>query len=140
MDIERLERIIRYCLWNGPGGAQISKSNPPPGMKLVSVHFHIVALNEKNCIESRNALIEILSDYPEPDRLKLGPSYIELGAFLGDQLRALMLMAVGEGAGLWRVITPETLHITGAAADEMAGGGMVMISGYEPTSVPATRS
>lgn len=137
MDIHKLDKIIRDCLWAGEKIA--TTQNPPPGMKLVNVHFHVVAVNEIACRRARNELIDLLSEYPEPERLKSGPSYTEIGAAIGDEMMALMLMAIGEGAGLWEVMTPKTLHITGEAADNLARQGFVMISGYEPTSVPATR-
>jgi hypothetical protein len=62
------------------------------------------------------------------DRLKAGPSYIELGAWLGDQHTALIVMALGEHHGLWKVITPATLKSEGEEADTLAGLGYVMIS------------
>lgn len=142
MDIGRLDLLIRRCLWSGPRIA--TTADPPKGMQLVSVHFHVVGLDKAECLRSRNELILILNEYPEPERLAQGPSYIELGAEMGDQMMALMVMAIGmaigEAADLWTVITPKTLHIGGAAADDLAGKGFVMISGYHPERVPATGS
>lgn len=109
-------------------------------MQLVNVHFHIVALDKAECLRSRNELILILNEYSEPERLVQGPSYIELGGEVGDQMMALMLMAIGEAADLWTVITPKTVHVGGEAADNLAGRGFVMISGYHPERVPTTGS
>jgi hypothetical protein len=69
------------------------------------------------------------------ERLKAGPSYIELGAWLGDQTMALMFMALGEVLGFWKIISPTTLGVKDpAVAGDMAGRGFVMISGYNPTT------
>lgn len=64
------------------------------------------------------------------ERAKGGPSYIEWGGWIGDQGLAMRMMACGQKAGLWKVITPATLHVTGKDADDMAGKGFVMTSGY----------
>lgn len=58
-----------------------------------------------------------------------GPSYIEIGGWIGSQDLALRLLALGEYHGLWQVVTPKTLFITGPEADQLAGLGMVMASG-----------
>ena len=42
-----------------------------------------------------------------------GPSYIELGAWIGDQGLALALMGLGSALGIWGIITPQTLGIEG---------------------------
>lgn len=63
------------------------------------------------------------------ERIPKGISYIEMGGYLGDQTLALFLFAVGAKAGWWKVVTPKTLGIEGSAADELAGGGLVMNSG-----------
>lgn len=66
------------------------------------------------------------------DRVSGGPSYIEWGGYIGDQGLAMQTMAAGQVAGLWRVITPKMLGIEGPEADQLAGNGMVMTSGYQP--------
>jgi hypothetical protein len=57
-----------------------------------------------------------------------GPSYIAVGAWIGDQGQALLLFGLGEILRLWKVITPELLGFTGAVADDLAGNGMVMVN------------
>lgn len=68
---------------------------------------------------------------PLAGMLEQGPSYITLGAEIGDQGAAFCLMALGQVLGLWRVITPVDLGITGAKAMDAAGLGYVMLSGYK---------
>lgn len=61
-----------------------------------------------------------------PARMKEGPSYIEIGAFLGDQQTALMVMALGKHLGYFNLLIPSDLGLTGEAADKAAGSGYVM--------------
>ena len=75
--------------------------------------------------------MEILRGYPEPERLAGGPSYIEIGGVLGDQQEAFLLFALGKVLGLWSVITPATLGFEGPEADQLAGAGMVNMSGFK---------
>lgn len=62
------------------------------------------------------------------ERLRQGPSYIELGGWVGDQGTALQLMGLGEILGLWEVATPARLGIEGDQAQEMMGMGFVMVA------------
>lgn len=57
-------------------------------------------------------------------------NYIELGAWLGDQESALLLMGVGELLGFWNILSPVSmLKLTAddPLAQQMAGQGMVSI-------------
>jgi hypothetical protein len=65
-------------------------------------------------------------------RLAEGPSYLELGAWLGDQKIALTVMALGVHHKAWQVITPTSLGFTGKEATEMAGLGLLLIDGLSP--------
>lgn len=62
------------------------------------------------------------------ERLVQGPSYIELGAWIGDQGNAMALMGLGEILGLWKVITPATLHMPVESHAQLAGSGFVMLA------------
>lgn len=56
-------------------------------------------------------------------------SYLEVGAWVGDQGLALMLMGAGSLLGLWTLMTPRTM-LPGLDDDiimAMAGNGMVSI-------------
>ena len=70
----------------------------------------------------------------DADRISKGPSYIEVGGWLGDQGTALCFFALGQRLGLWTVITPATLGMLRDTVEykELAGRGMVMLSGYTP--------
>ncbi len=52
-------------------------------------------------------------------------SYIELGAWIGDQGVALLFMALGSLLGLFKVITPNALPVPDHLKQQMAGQGMV---------------
>lgn len=102
---------------------------------LIDVHF-VVGVNKQAALERQAELEAWLISYPEPERLSGGPSYIELGAVIGDQTAALQLIALG-ALGAWEVLTPERLGITGPMAVELAGQGLVMMSGWpRPASSP----
>ena len=100
-------------------------------LEIHDTHFVKVGVRKDRAQELRRDLVNLLGQYPQPDRLSQGPSYIEIGEVVGGQDRALRLFALGESLGLWKVITPEKLGITGREADELAGRGMVMISGFQ---------
>ena len=102
------------------------------GMEMVDCHFVVVGVDKVQAETHAASLLRILDDYPRPERLAGGPSYIEIGGELGDQEAAFRLFALGKVLGLWGLITPELLHFTGPEADEMAGRGFVMITGYQP--------
>lgn len=57
-------------------------------------------------------------------------NYIELGAWIGDQGLAIMLMGLGKLLGLWELITPDIMLGEDAPEDlkqSMAQAGMVTI-------------
>jgi hypothetical protein len=103
-----------------------------PSMPLVDVHFITIGVKREQAMGYRSELQELLATYPQFDRLQGGPSYIEMGDVLKDQEMALRLFALGEVIGFWRVVTPKILGIDGEMADELAGGGMILITGYTP--------
>lgn len=105
---------------------------PVDGTETVDAHFIMVGVHRAKAEQRKAELIEILKTYPHPERLAGGPSYIDVGAVVGDQGAALQLFGLGHVLGLWKVVTPATFGLTGAEADKLAGMGMVMISGWKP--------
>lgn len=97
-----------------------------------NVHFFWVSQEGGDGSHLR-ALLE--QHYPNLERLKDGPSYIEMGGDLDSQELALMLIGVGNVLGLWQAITPASFGITGPEANELAGKGMVMCTGLKPLPV-----
>lgn len=106
------------------------ESQARPDVEKVDLHFVTIGVDKAAAEAIKPELLTILQSYPAPERLAGGPSYIELGAEIGDQGAALQLFALGQVLGLWTVITPATLGMTGPQADQMAGMGFVMISGF----------
>jgi hypothetical protein len=105
----------------------------PDRGKLIDVHFINVGFTELAADQDRfkRLLLAALNGHGEytditPERMAGGPSYIELGAWIGSQDLALRLLALGELCELWQVITPAKLGIEGPEADQLAGGGFVM--------------
>lgn len=104
--------------------AKLDAAVPPHS---VNVHFFWVAAKDS---PTRERLLELLrAHYPSFGRLEKGPSYIEIGAELGDQGLALLLIGLGGLVGLWQVITPEALGFDEEMAKEAAGRGFVMAGG-----------
>ena len=148
--MQELLNAVEICtaLWRkGPvfredtsaGGLQVITIDalpqaPPdaPGIALVDVHFATVSVEKDLALNARTRIIDHLKAWPSPGRLEQGPSYIEIGGVLGDQGQALRLMGLGEVIGIWKVMTPAHLGVEGTHADNMAGAGFVMISGFRP--------
>ena len=98
----------------------------PAPTHSVNVHFFWVSTTGN---PDRERFVELLEQYPEPERLKGGPSYLELGGVLGDQGLALKLIGLGELLGVWKAITPALFHMEGEEADALAGNGFIMAGG-----------
>jgi hypothetical protein len=103
----------------------------------VDLHFVTVAVNKQAAELERDNLIALLGTWPEPDVLAGGPSYISVGATIGDQGAAFELFALGKVLGIWDVITPEALGFEGREARHMAGSGFIMCTGYRPSAAAA---
>lgn len=104
----------------------------PDDVELVDLHFLQVGVNRVQA-EAVRETIEQWCD--EHQRMTEGPSYIEVGGMLDDQGYALRLFAVGQVLGLWKVVTPKQLGLTGDAAHQAAGVGYVMTTGYRKAGV-----
>ena len=102
------------------------------GYEMVNCFFTTIAVDKEAAEAERENLVAILNDWPYPDRLAGGPSYIEVGAVIGDQGAAFALFALGKVLGLWDILTPETLGVHGNLAHDLAGRGFIMCSGYMP--------
>lgn len=107
------------------------ESAAPPDIEKVDMVFLTIGVDKAEAEKHKQELLTILADYP---RLKEGPSYIEVGAEIGDQGAAFQLFALGKVLGLWDVITPQLMGFEGDEAREMAGRGFIMCSGLR---VPA---
>lgn len=103
----------------------------------VDLHFVTIAVDKDEAEQQREGLLRILDNWPEPDMLAGGPSYIAVGAVIGDQGRAFELFALGKVLGIWDVVTPEKLGLTGDLARQAAGSGFVMCTGYRPSKSDA---
>lgn len=118
MNLERIDQLIGACL-------------SPEGDVIVDVVFFKVRLSSEKASHHKNEFVELLT--PLSSLIKQGPSYIHLGGELDDQKRALLVMAVGNAAKLWNIITPQTWGLTEDLEIRNAAGlGLVMI---EPTDI-----
>lgn len=129
-----------------PGTPEVAEREAP-GMKVTEVYgfpeadpeersadLHFVRVVPKDLPE-KDEVIRVVrealgqGEFAEVGASELygGPSYITLGAWLGSQDLALMLIGATELAGLSPAITPARLGITGEKADLLAGNGFVML-------------
>jgi hypothetical protein len=108
-----------------------------PEIEKVDMEFLVIGVDKAKAESHKSELIELLNTYPNPEQLAGGPSYITVGAEIGDQGAAFQLFALGKVLKLWDVITPALLGVTGNKARDMAGSGFIMISGYRPQQAAA---
>lgn len=106
------------------------ESEAKPEIEKVDCEFLTIGVDKAAAERHKAELIEILKTYPN-DGLAGGPSYISVGAEIGDQGAAFQLFALGQVLGLWKVITPKMFGVTGEQSRQMAGNGFVMISGFK---------
>lgn len=108
-----------------------------PNIVKVDVHFVVIGVDKLEAEKHREELLAILRNWPtEAWGVQVAPitgevSYITAGAVIGDQGAAFQLFALGEVLGFWKVLTPEVMGITGGLADQLAGAGMITISGLK---------
>lgn len=95
---------------------------------MVDCHFITIGVHLKLANEHRQAFIDAIED--DAEMLGDGPSYITIGAILGDQTAAFCFMSFGQALGLWRVVTPAKLNLPEDMRDRAAGLGYIMITGY----------
>lgn len=115
----------------------------PDGLRsVVDCHFVYVGFTEGLAVRSHRQFYDKILEaehgaYAEmtKETWAQGPSYITIGAWIGDQTTAFRFMACVQAHGLAKVIIPATLGITDeTAANNMAGGGFVMLSGLKEPS------
>lgn len=112
-------------------------SEAPASLERVDLHFVDIGVDKAAAEKHRAEFISILADWPDPETLFGGPSYITVGAEIGDQGAAFQMFALGKALGLWSVITPKTFGMEGEQANHAAGMGYIMMSGYRPEAVAA---
>ena len=152
MDLDKLYRILRETtvplrkseevVEHQSGNVKVTEifdmpheSQAKNSVEKVDCHFIVVGVDKVKAEGYREELTAILETYPQPERLAGELSYIEMGGVFGDQGQevAFQLFAVGQVLGFWQVLTPEVMGITGPTARQMAGAGMVTISGFKTT-------
>lgn len=102
-----------------------------PDIEIVDVHFINIGVKKSEAPKYRDELIAILKTYPNLERFRQGLSYIEVAVEVGDQGATFQLFALGKVLGLWDVMTPEKMGMTGKDADELAGRGFIMAVGVK---------
>ncbi|QPF81708.1 hypothetical protein IC762_12490 [Bradyrhizobium genosp. L] len=118
-----------------PGGVVTFDMMPPANdapddLVKVDLEFLVIGVNKVEAEKHKAELVNLLNEYPDPASLAGGPSYITVGAEIGDQGAAFQLFALGKVLGLWDVITPAMFGMKGEEATQAAGSGFIMMTGY----------
>lgn len=147
MNMDRLYEILRDCTIQLRTGEPVT-TEQRPGLTVTTLNFNphesearpdlervdllllTVGVDKALAEERKTELVSLLREWPDPDMLKRGPSYIHIGGVIGDQGTAFQLMAIGKMLGLWDIITAETMGADREQAVQAAGSGWVMISGF----------
>lgn len=93
------------------------------GIVKVDVEFMVIGVDRVMAMLHRGELAVLIPALLPIERIREGPSYIEVGAQIGDQGAALQLFALGQVLGFWKIITPAFLGLSGAEAHQFAGIG-----------------
>jgi hypothetical protein len=153
-DVKRLSEIIMEVSHQFRKGAEVTNEDRPGGIQvthvymmphtdqapsslaMVDVWFINVGVDRALAEARREEIVGILNQWPDQS-LKSGLSYITIGGVLGSQDLALMLLAIGKVLGFWNIVTPAIagLKYGDPKADEMAGVGFIMASGYKTERV-----
>lgn len=135
MDTVRVNLILLDCHVDVTEGQEM-----PPGVEVVDV-FMMVPLDAKKVHGYAEEMIELLKMWPSETFGSPVPllgeeiSYIIAGAVLGSQNQAFMLFAFGKLLEWWDILDPCTMlgfDKNSPEARELAGAGLISISGYRP--------
>jgi hypothetical protein len=108
----------------------VSAAEMDDTIAIVDMELLAIGVDKAAAQDFKAELIALLDAWPDPEELANGPSFIAVGATIGDQGAAFQLFALGEVLELWKVVTPATLGLSGEKATAAAGLGYVMITGY----------
>lgn len=141
-----ISKLVEYVLkYATRGECQCGKcidrvDNPQdkqPTGHTSDLYFFKVALKKANDETEADAstLRKLIEESTHGDFADCNPlggkehSYIELGAWIGDQGLAFMFMGMCDILGLGKVMTPNALPIPDELKQQMAGAGMVSFFG-----------
>ncbi len=128
--VERSECRCSQCI-----DAAQQPDLPPTNHTADLVFFKVTAI-EANAEELRKLITEFKGDYEVDPLDGREHNYLELGAWIGDQGMAMMLMGLGSILGLWKLLTPYTVIDKDFPEDlalNMAGRGFVIIQATDVT-------
>ena len=101
----------------------------PSGHTADVYFFEVASANGADSEALRDLIKEHKGEFADADLFDGNEhSYIAIGAWIGDQGLALMLMGLGQVLGLWTLRTPKMFPgLSKELMDQMAGRGMVSI-------------
>lgn len=113
----------------------------PEGHTVDMVFFEVSLKDAEEPEKLREQLRELVAaakagEFCDLDLLNASEhSYLQVGAWIGDQGLALMLMGLGHLLGLWQVMTPKMLGLPDDTVQMMVGMGMICL---RPPARPET--
>lgn len=107
------------------------EANQPAGHTADVVFFQVSADAEANAGTMKRLVKEHKGGFGDIDLFDgKEHNYMELGAWIGDQGVAMMLMGLGSLLGLWKLMTPSSmlgLPSTDPMVQQLAGMGMITV-------------
>lgn len=124
------------------GVTHVNAMPPVQELRTVSVDVYFFVVGFTEAAAAKDHFIELVKNSEQgyfvdvsPERLKAGPSYIELGGWLGSQDLALRFMALIEHYRFGKVMTPSVLFgrepqndEEREKYDEIAGNGLLLVA------------
>ena len=98
---------------------------------LIDMVFVEIGVNLPAAQAQRSAIVAAFGDYIGPESgldYRQGPSYLHIGADLGDQETALRLMALCSVLHIGQLMTPMHFGAEGREAQEFAGRGFIYLT------------
>lgn len=99
--------------------------------ELVDMVFVEIGIDLPKAQAQRSAIVAAFGDYIGPEsglNYREGPSYLHIGADLGDQETALRLMALCSVLHIGRLMTPMHIGAEGRMAQDLAGRGFLYLT------------
>jgi hypothetical protein len=108
------------------------------------VHFKVVGASDADAETLRTLVANHVGEFAGVNVFDGDEhDYIELGAWLGSQRHALMLIGLGTQLGLWTLLSPKTMlgeHVDGELEQQLAGQGLISLQAPRPVKKDDARN
>lgn len=130
-----MKNLVDYVIHNTERGechcgkcVDVGSAPDPQGHTVDMVFFKVAKKNGATPEDFRKATAEHRGEFAEVDPFDgKEHSYLELGGWIGDQGLAMQYMALGVSLGVFKLLSPAMLGMTGNEALQLAGMGLLSI-------------